>query len=435
MLLEFRVQNYRTFKEEATFSLIASNYDKSDRESENVRFDDKFKLRILKSAAIFGANASGKSKFVDALEFVRWFALNSFQSLKNGDPIPVNPHLLSHSTGNQPSRFELVFLQEGSIFRYGFEVNQSRVMKEWLYKRENRKEVLIFNRDGDEINAHPILFKIFRNEFFKPFIRSNCLLLSSAAQANDENVEKIIRWFRKLKILSGLESKTQEKMTVLGSMDPQIKEKILSLLVSADTGIVNYEVKVMPQDKFAELEVGDNKTERKIIKNIPSHIEGVITTHLKFDEISGTTEEIEFSLVNDESGGTRKFFALAYPILEALTEGNTLIVDEFDSNLHPNLTDKIIDLFNSVGNVTGAQLIFNTHNTNLLSSKLMRRDQVWFIEKDINGAAKMYSLSDIQVRKNDKFEKEYLEGRYGAIPYLAEMRDFQNTPDVRRQFN
>jgi AAA15 family ATPase/GTPase len=112
-----------------------------------------------------------------------------------------------------------------------------------------------------------------------------------------------------------------------------------------------------------------------------------------------------------------------------------LVVDEFDSNLHPNLTDKIIDLFNSVGNLSGAQLIFNTHNTNLLSSKLMRRDQVWFIEKDIYGAAKMYSLSDIQVRKNDKFEKEYLEGRYGAIPYLAEMRDFKNTSDVRRQFH
>jgi len=422
MLLEFRVQNYRTFKEEAIFSMIASNYDKSERESENVGFDDKFKLRILKSAAIFGANASGKSKFVDALSFVRWFALNSFQSLKIGDPIPVNPHLLSHSSANQPSRFDLVFLQEGSIFRYGFEVNATRVLKEWLYKRENRKEVLIFDRDGDEITAHPVLFRISKNEFFKPFIRSNCLLLSSAAQANDEYVEKIMNWFRKLKIFSGVESKTQEKMTVSRSLDPQIKEKILSLLVSADTGIVNYDVKVMPQDKFVEPEVGDNKTKQKIIKNIPSHIQGVTTTHLKFDEISGTTEEVEFSLVNDESGGTRKFFALAYPILEALTEGNTLIVDELDSNLHPNLTDKIIDLFNSVGNVTGAQLIFNTHNTNLLSSKLMRRDQVWFIEKDICGAAKMYSLSDIQVRKNDKFEKEYLEGGYGAIPYLAEMK-------------
>ncbi len=422
MLLEFRVQNYRTFKEEAIFSMIASNYDKSERESENVGFDDKFKLRILKSAAIFGANASGKSKFVDALSFVRWFALNSFQSLKIGDPIPVNPHLLSHSSANQPSRFELVFLQEGSIFRYGFEVNATRVLKEWLYKRENRKEVLIFDRDGDEITAHPVLFRISKNEFFKPFIRSNCLLLSSAAQANDEYVEKIMNWFRKLKIFSGVESKTQEKMTVSRSLDPQIKEKILSLLVSADTGIVNYDVKVMPQDKFVEPEVGDNKTKQKIIKNIPSHIQGVTTTHLKFDEISGTTEEVEFSLVNDESGGTRKFFALAYPIIEALTDGNTLIVDEFDSNLHPNLTDKIIDLFNSVGNVIGAQLIFNTHNTNLLSSKLMRRDQVWFIEKDICGAAKMYSLSDIQVRKNDKFEKEYLEGGYGAIPYLAEMK-------------
>lgn len=424
MLLEFRVQNYRTFKEEAIFSMIASNYDKSERESENVGFDDKFKLRILKSAAIFGANASGKSKFVDALSFVRWFALNSFQSLKIGDPIPVNPHLLSHSSANQPSRFDLVFLQEGSIFRYGFEVNATRVLKEWLYKRENRKEVLIFDRDGDEITAHPVLFRISKNEFFKPLIRSNCLLLSSAAQANDVNVEKIMQWFRKLRILSGIDSSFQEKMTVVKSRNPEVKKKILQFLTSADIGIVDFNVKSLSQDKTVEFDPTINPSGFVEVKSLPSLLGGVTTTHLKFNEKNGSAEEIEFSMVNDESGGTRKFFSLAYPIIEALTEGNTLVVDELDSGLHPNLAEKIVELFNSLGNSTGAQLIFNTHSSNILSSKLLRRDQVWFIEKDLFGAAKLYSLSDIQVRKNDRFEKEYLEGRYGAIPYLAEMRDF-----------
>ncbi|MCA0387123.1 MAG: ATP-binding protein [Bacteroidetes bacterium] len=424
MLLEFRVRNYRTFKDEVVFSMIASNYDKSERESENVRYDDKFKLRILKSAAIFGANASGKSKFVEALSFVRWFALNSFQSLKNGDPIQVNQHLLSKETSKKPSGFELVFLQDDTIYRYGFEVDTVRVVKEWLWKRENRKEVMIFNRDGEEVNAHPALFKIFRNEFFKPLIRSNCLLLSSAAQANDVNVEKIMQWFRKLRILSGIDSSFQEKMTVSNSMNPEVKKKILQFLISADIGIVNFNIKNLSLDKTDDFDPTIEPSGFVKVNSLPSVLEGVTTTHLKFDEKNGSAEEIEFSMINDESGGTRKFFSLAYPIVEALADGNTLVVDELDSGLHPNLTEKIVELFNSIGNVTGAQLIFNTHGSNILSSKLLRRDQVWFIEKDLFGAAKLYSLSDIQVRKNDRFEKEYLEGRYGAIPYLAEMSDF-----------
>lgn len=424
MLLEFRVRNYRTFKDEVVFSMIASNYDKSERESENVRYDDKFKLRILKSAAIFGANASGKSKLVEALSFVRWFALNSFQSLKNGDPIQVNQHLLSQESSKKPSGFELVFLQDDTIYRYGFEVDTVRVVKEWLWKRENRKEVMIFNRDCDEVNAHPALFKIFRNEFFKPLIRSNCLLLSSAAQANDVNVEKVMQWFRKLRILSGVDSSSQERVTVLKSMNPEVKKKILQFLISADIGIVNFNIKSLSQDKTDDFDPTIEPSGFVKVNSLPSVLEGVTTTHLKFDEKNGSAEEIEFSMINDESGGTRKFFSLAYPIVEALTEGNTLVVDELDSGLHPNLTEKIVELFNSIGNVTGAQLIFNTHGSNILSSKLLRRDQVWFIEKDLFGTAKLYSLSDIQVRKNDRFEKEYLEGRYGAIPYLAEMSDF-----------
>jgi len=435
MLLEFRVKNYRTYKKEAVFSMIASNYDKKELETENVFWEEKFDLRVLKSAAIYGANASGKSKFMEALGFVKWFVLNSFQSLKVVDPIPVQNFSLSNITVRQPSAFELVFFQDGSIYRYGFEVNPEKVEKEWLFRREKRKEVKIFERNGAEIIGHPDHFKISKNEFFKPFIRSNCLLLSSAAQANDKEIEKIMSWFKRLAMFSGLDSSVPEKMTVYKSWDPKIKERILALLVAADTGIVNYNVEMSPHFQLTDPKTGWGVIDFDKLKNPLAHIDGVKTTHLKYNEETGMTEEVEFSMVKDESGGTRKFFALAYPILEALTEGNTLVVDELDSNLHPNLAEKIISLFNSADNKNGAQLIFNTHNTNILNSNLMRRDQVWFVEKDIYGAAKLYSLADIQVRKNDKFEKEYLDGRYGAVPYLVELENLMTLRDVQRRFS
>lgn len=424
MLLEFRVSNYRTFREEAVLSMVASNYDKKERETENVAVNEKFKLRLLKSAVVYGANASGKSKLFEALSFMRWFVLSSFQSLKTGDTIPVDPHLLRTGLENQPTRFEILFLHLDSLYRYGFEVNRSRVLKEWLFLREKRKEITLFERSEENIDAHPYLFKISNNEFFKPLIRSNCLLLSSAAQANDSNVHKIFEWFNKLRIISGVDLHAQEKMAVFKSHEPSVKQKILELLVAADTGIVNYDVDFSTPYVDLLAEPGVVTIDLESAGNPFGQITGVKTLHLRFNEKTGRTEHVELSMAKDESGGTRKFFAMAYPVIEALTEGSTLVVDELDSKLHPKLTDKIVELFNSMENSNGAQLIFNTHNTNLLESGLMRRDQVWFVEKDLYGSAKLFSLSDIQVRKNDKFEKEYLEGRYGAVPYLAEMGSF-----------
>jgi len=425
MLLEFRVSNYLTFREEAVLSMVASNYDKKERETENVALDEKFRLRILKSAVVYGANASGKSKLFEALAFMRWFVLNSFQSLKTGDPIPVDPHLLRNGMDNQPSRFEIIFLHQDSLFRYGFEVDHSKVLKEWLFLREKRKEITLFERAGDSIDAHPLLFKISNNEFFKPLIRSNCLLLSSAAQANDVNVGRIFDWFKKLTVLSGNDLTAFEKMSAIKSQDPLVKKKVLEFLVAADTGLTNFEVEF--RSPYVDLVADSDVTgmDWHFSENHSTHLDGVKTTHLRFDEKTGRADKVEFSMAKDESGGTRKFFALAYPVIEALTEGSTLVFDELDSNLHPKLTEKIVGLFNSVGNSNGAQLLFNTHNTNLLESGLMRRDQVWFVEKDLYGSAKLYSLSDIQVRKNDKFEKEYLEGRYGAVPHLEEMNAFK----------
>jgi AAA15 family ATPase/GTPase len=214
--------------------------------------------------------------------------------------------------------------------------------------------------------------------------------------------------------------------------DPAHKARILDLLKAADLGIQDINLKKLEIDKLPKelpkelrdkiiLEVNEEKAE---------FISDVITTHKKYDSNKSPVDVVNFSLDVDESSGTRKFFALAGPILDVIENGYTLVIDELDSKLHANLIEKIVSLFNSVAlNNKNAQLIFNSHDTHLLGTGLMRRDQIWFTEKNILGEAKLYSLADFKsdaVRKTESFENNYLRGKYGAVPFLGFFDDLTN---------
>jgi AAA15 family ATPase/GTPase len=433
MLIQFSVKNFRTFKEKVTLSLIASNYDKDTRELDNVYSDNLFNIRILKSAVVYGANASGKSKLIEALSFMKRFVITSSKGSQKGDEIEIEPFKLNIETESAPSEFEVIFTSKDVLYRYGFEVDKEQVVSEWLYYRGKTKEIELFYRDYQDFETHARNFAKGNTVIKQGLIRNNVLLISVAAQFNDEMSINVIDWFKNLKIISGLSEYGYQEFTMKKTDDPMHKNKILDLLQGADLGIQDIKLEKLglnelPNDMPKELR-------DRIIKEIKEKdkqlIWDVLTLHKKYDDSKKLIGNVNFSLDDDESSGTKKFFALTGPILDVIENGYTLIVDELDSKLHPNLVCKIVSIFNSKdGNKENAQLVFNTHDTNLLSSGLFRRDQIWFTEKNKYGEAKLYSLADFksdEVRKTEPFEENYIRGKYGAIPFLDSFDDLIKT--------
>jgi AAA15 family ATPase/GTPase len=425
MLVQFSIKNYKIFKGKATLSLVASNYDKDTREEENIILNESFKLRLLKSAVIYGANASGKSKLLEAFAFMRSFVINSSKESQKGEPVDVDPFRLSSETENEPSEFEVVFLYENVLYRYGFEATMERILAEWLYSKPKTKEVELFYREGGEFKIHPRNFVKGNTVVREGLVRDNALLVSVAAQFNEKTAISVLEWFKRTKVLSGLNELGYHGYTLGKTGDPAYKEKILQLLKAADFGIQDIALKKLDIDSLPK------KIPKEIKEKISREVGGgatvefisLLTKHKKYGADLKVVDNISFSLENDESSGTRKFFALTGPILDVIENGYTFLVDELDAKLHPNLVGKIVSLFNSSEfNKKNAQLIFNTHDTNLLSSGLFRRDQIWFTHKNKYGEAQLYSLGDFksdEVRKTEHFEDNYIRGKYGAVPYLG----------------
>lgn len=432
MLLQFSIKNFRTFKDRATLSLVASNYDKDTREEDNVYNDEKFRLRLLKSAVVYGANASGKSKLLEAFSFVRYFVVNSSKESQKGDEIKVDPFRLSSMTENRPSEFEVTFIYNKVLYRYGFEATKEHIISEWLFHKPKTTEVELFYREGKHFEIHQKSFTKGKTVVKEGLVRDNALLISVAAQFNDKTATNVVEWFKRSKTLSGLNESGYQGFTMGKTQDPLHKSKILGLLKAADLSIQDIQLQKLDIDKLPK-EMPKELRER-IMKEANDEkaefISDVLTTHKKYDSKKKTIDNVIFSLEDDESSGTGKFFALTGPILDVIENGYTLFVDELDSKLHPNLVCKIVSLFNSKElNKKNAQLIFNTHDTNLLSSGLFRRDQIWFTDKNKYGEAKLYSLSDFKsdkVRKTEPFEENYIRGKYGAVPYLGFFDNLNN---------
>ena len=427
MLIQFSVKNYKCFKEEAKLSMVASNYDRTTRWTDNVIEVPKFNLNLLRSAVIYGANASGKSKLLDAIQFMQRFILSSQKDSQVGEPIKTEPFKLNTATENEPSLFELNFIIDNELFRYGFEVTQEEVVSEWLYHRPNTKEVELFYRDYQSFDIHPKQKKL-KLLASNDMVRNNALLLSVAAQNNDVLAIKILTWVRlHFNILT--EDSRFLGYSISKLNEAESKREILQFLKNADFNIVDLKPVVvnaeelpneMPK-KLKELLV------KKINEDGGSVFSDVSVLHKKYDADNKAVGIENFSLDDDESLGTKRFFALSGPIINTLKEGKTLIIDELDAKLHPNLVSKIISFFNATDtNSHNAQLIFNTHNQSLMSSELFRRDQVWFTKKDRYGAVTLYSLDSFKTdngekaRNKEDYETNYARGKYGAIPYLGD---------------
>ena len=417
MLIEFSVGNYRSFKDRVTFSMVAANLVSKDKSLDvDNTFDIDKELKLLKTAAIYGANASGKSNFARALNFMKWFMVNSSKETQSTDRISVEPFRLSTETEGTPSHFELAFLMDGRKYRYGFEVTQNQVISEWLFYVPNVRETYLFERQIDSIKFS----KVYNANGVQQRTRDNALFLSVCAQFNVDLAERILDWITdKLNIISGLHDQAYLSYTVRCFMNNKNKADIVQLIKKLDLGISEIQVQ---QEDFAKDSLPDETPDelRKLILKAGLSKPTIGISHRKFDADGNHKSSEEFDLESHESEGTIKVFALAGPLITALKEGEILIIDEFDARLHPLISLAIVKLFNSKEtNPNNAKLIFMTHDTNLLNNKIFRRDQIWFAEKNRYSATDLYSLAEYKIRNDASFESDYIKGRYGAIPYVG----------------
>ncbi|MEP7343186.1 MAG: ATP-binding protein [Acidobacteriota bacterium] len=419
MFIEFSIGNYLSFKEQVTFSMVASKIVAKDKtlDQNNVfKIDDD--LSLLKSAAIYGANASGKSNFISALSFMRELVLNSSKETQAAEPIETEAFRLDSAMAAQPSFFEMVFLLEGKKYRYGFEADTEKVVSEWLFFTPKTKEAKLFTRDSSGI-ALSGSFK--EGKGIVERTRTNALFLSVVAQFNGAIAERILSWFRRLGIISSTVDLGIRNYTVKCLESDDVRSDIVKLIKRLDLGIDDFQIEKvkMIEATLPKNMPGDIK--RRIPKNSPNKV-SIRTLHKKYDSDGHNISAEMFDLDKNESDGTKKLFSLAGPLVDTLKHGNTLVIDELDARLHRLMTCEIIRLFNSnETNPHNAQLIFTTHDTSLLTNTLFRRDQIWFAEKKEAGATDLYSLAEFKVRNDASYEKDYIQGRYGAVPFVGDI--------------
>lgn len=424
MLIEFTVGNFRSFRDPQTLSLVAAPIKSKDPElDKNTVIKVADNPDLLTSAAMYGANASGKSNLVQALDFMKRFVMHSPKETKATGGIQVEPFRLHAVTVGQPSHFEIVFIEGGKRYRYGFEVTKERVTAEWLFFVPSTREARLFEREGDDISVGSY-FKEGRD--LEQHTRPNALFLSVVAQFNGKQAQKLVTWFRRLGIISGVEDMSMMPFTLMQLVEGEHSEAIKQLVRRLDLGIGDLQVEKTVRSK-PQLpdEMPDEIRQAFLTIMNASDAErlSIHTIHTQYDHAGNPVRQELFELDEHESEGTQKLFSMSGPLLDTLQKGRVLVVDELDARLHPLMTREIISLFNNKAtNPNGAQLIFNTQDTNLLDNRLFRRDQIWFVEKDQQGASHLYSLAEFKVRNDKDYERGYIQGRYGAVPYLSHIQ-------------
>jgi AAA15 family ATPase/GTPase len=432
MLVQFSVKNFKTFKNKATLSMVASNYDKLNLEESNVIDKENYSNRLLKSAVIYGANASGKTKLIDALAFMRWFVINSSTKTQEGDQINVDSFKLNTETETAPSEFELIFLIDECQYRYGFEADSYSVKSEWLFQKKMNlkpKEIELFYREGLEIDFHKSFQKMKRvTKDGDDILRENALVLSLSNQFKVKEAKDILYFFKSIGFLLGNEPDHYEKFSLNEIFEEtELGLKIIETIKRFDIGISDINVReIKSSDGLRGSKEMQEKIE-EIIKKNDAIIVDTESIHRKFDSNYNFIKNEIFDFSNMESAGTQKLLAILGPIFDSLARGTAVFIDELDSRLHPNIVSHLIKLFNSKeSNPKNAQLIFNTHNSNLLNENVFRRDQIWFCQKNRYGEATLFSLTEIKVRNEENFEEKYLEGRYGGIPFIEDISNLFN---------
>jgi uncharacterized protein len=379
----------------------------------------KVNVELLPAAIIYGPNASGKSNFISAMAYLQQSVRFSHERGSPSGGIPRTPFLLDSRMRSAPSKFDVDFALDGVRYQYGFSTNDEIYLDEWLYAFPAGKRQTWFVREPTKENIYFGKNLKGSTRTIEALMRQNSLFLSVAAQNAHDQLNPIFRFLTNFRFTMSIQD--QYIAAAAAFPEGQCDNRILTFLKNADTGITTYRFEERERPKEAPAPLFGAELEALLKKHIPD-LEKIKPDPFDRKRISlghsgSEGHEIFFDL-RSESNGTLRLLTLLKSIFEALDQGLVVVIDELDASLHTYLAEDILSFFNSrTTNHNGAQLIATTHDTNLLSRRLMRRDQIWFTEKDDKGATALYPLTDIRTRNTDNIEKGYLDGRFGAVPF------------------
>ena len=411
MLIEFSVSNYKSIRAEATLSLVADGG--SEHRDTNV-FEPELasgvrSIPLVTAAAIYGANAAGKTNLVRALATMGVVVTQSARGL---DELPLVPFLFDSATREEPTVLEVMIVTHGVRYQYGFAATKSKVVREWLYAWPRGRVQRWFDREedtyrfGDKLSGD--------REVWRRATRPDALFLSTAAGLNSDRLHPVFEWFARHLHVGGVDGWFATFSAKC--CEDERKEGILRFMRSADLAVSD--LTVHKEEFSPEMLPGDMPAPlRETLKEDLTGTE-VASVRLMHETPSGFGGELD---LEEESDGTQKMFMLAGPWLDALEHGYVVVLDELHDNLHPHLVRFLVNCFHDPRmNRNGAQLVFTTHETSILSQDVFRRDQIWFCERDEDQATRVYALSEFRSRKGvANLERAYLSGRYGALPFVS----------------
>lgn len=414
MLIEFRVKNFRSLRDEQVLSLVASK-DKSLVDTHTISTGIKAAPALLRSAVIYGANASGKSNLIKALQYMRGVVMESATVIQPGQTYAVQPFLLDAESANEPTEFEITFLIDGVRYQYGFAMTQQRIVSEYVLVYKAFKPQRWFDRHfdtetGKDIYSYGTGLKGSKS-VWEGATRPNALFLSMATQLNSEMLQPLFNWFRDNLVIFNEQAQLNQQISIQKLKQVGGRRDICDFLNAADISIADIEVVTRKvQGQAVHFDLAAEKTEVRA--------EEMEENQLHFHHTTDSGQAV-FKLA-DESSGTRNLLFLAGPVLDILKKDVTLVIDELDTSLHTLLVRELVQMFHRPEtNTSGAQLIFTTHDASLLDAQnLFRRDQVWLVNKDGEQATTLVALSDYMPRKGEALERGYLIGRYGGVPFL-----------------
>ncbi|HEY2292711.1 MAG TPA: AAA family ATPase [Thermoanaerobaculia bacterium] len=421
MLIRFRASNFRSLRDEQELSMVAA----FPEARKNLIHLQELELELVRVAGIYGANAAGKSNILEALLFMKTAVRDSHREWPPEGPIPREPFVFDIETLTAASIFEVDFAIDGILYQYGFSLDSERILEEWLHAYPQKHKQTWFKRHHNSFTFSRHLRG--NNKTIEQLTRKNSLFLSAAAQNNHQGLAPIHLWLTgKLEFYrnNDLFARSQYRSNKLLA-DERFRSKLLNYLRLADLGIEGIGIH---QEALSDEARGLTTDLLKIVRP-ESNIQELLPEDFRIlqPELQHRTTTGSAPLnFNRESSGTQAWFSLLFPILNALDKGSVLFIDELDTSLHPKLAKEAIRFFqNPETNPNNAQLIFNTHDTTLLGNLLgdpsLQRDQVWLTEKDEKGATHIYPLTDFKPRKLENVERGYLQGRYGAVPFIGQL--------------
>lgn len=422
VLLSFRAANARSFKDQFELSLLATGVAERSYVRKVGWREGGSPVSVLAVATIFGANGSGKSNVLKVMDDMRFQVLHSF---RHGDPeggMPRRPFALDRAARSLPTRFEIDLVLNGVRHEYSFSINDKRVLEEWAFWYPKGRSALLFQREGDHVEVGGVERQ--KSRAVLELLRPNALFLSTAASAGHPALLPVYRWFSRNLLLAEADSRqVRQALTTDMLNDERRREQILALLQAADLGVTGakkHEPDPVMQERL--------RRAVRILNGLEGEPDG--DDGPTFDELGvrlthrGVDGDIELD-ADDESLGTRVWFGLIGPVVQALEAGSVFLADELDASLHPALVAELVRLFQDpVTNPLRAQLVFNSHDASLLGDavgdRLLGRDQIWFTEKRNDGTTRLYPLVSLEPRKQESIGKRYLAGRYGATPILSQ---------------